>query len=289
MAHEDENAYESLAIAHGGEERWAYGTGFDDPLAGVDTQIPEGIDAVELARTCLGLGDDALVLSQRLAAWVSNAPELEDEVAIANIALDLLGQARLLLTRAGAADPSLRPIGAPEHIPVEDALAYFRDPAAFRNVVLVELDDAGDFAAAIVRLFLVVAWRLESMYRLTTHADPVLRAIAAKAVPELTYHRDYAAGWVVRLGDGTDESHARMQRATDVLAPLRAELQNAEPGDADAVAESVVEAVFAKATLDVPPPVPVGMAGRNGEHGPELASLLETLQGFARANPDASW
>ena len=288
MAHEDENAYESLAIAHGGEERWAYGTGFDDPLAGVDTTIPAGVDAAALARTCLALGDDALVLSQRVAGWVSNAPELEDELALANIALDLLGQARLLLTRAAAAEPSLRPAMAPTHIPDEDALAYFRDVDAFRNVVLAELDEAGDFAAAIVRLFVIVTWRLETMYRLTSHADPVLRAIAAKAVPELTYHRDYAAGWIVRLGDGTAESHTRMQAATDDLLPRVGELHAAEPDNAAEFARVVAE-VFTKATLTVPQTGAVEVTGRSGSHTQHLAQMLETLQGFARAYPEASW
>jgi ring-1,2-phenylacetyl-CoA epoxidase subunit PaaC len=288
MAHEDDNAYESLADAHGGEERWAFGTGFDDPLAGVDMTIPAGVDAGELARTCLALGDDALVLSQRLAAWVSNAPELEDEVAVANVALDLLGQARLLLTRAAAAEPALRPGRAPAHVPDEDALAYFRMPQEFRNVVLTEVDDAGDFAATIVRLFLVSAWRLETMHRLTAHADPVLSAIAGKAVAELSYHRDYAAGWLVRLGDGTDESHIRMQKAAAELVPLVAELHGAEP-DTSAAFDAVVADVFTTATLSVPQPVPVTMRGRSGEHTPALAALLDVFQSVARADPEASW
>ena len=288
MAHEDENAYESLADAHGGEQRWAYGTGFDDPLAGVDTTIPAGVDAAALARTCLALGDDALVLSQRLTAWISNAPELEDEVAIANVALDLLGQARLLLTRAAAADGGLRPDRAPAHLPDEDALAYFRTPQEFRNVVLAELDDEGDFAAAIVRLFLMACWRLETMHRLTAHADPVLSAIAAKAVAELSYHRDYAAGWVVRLGDGTDESHLRMQKATDDLVPRAAELHAAEPGTSSAVDAAVTD-VFGTATLALPQPAPAPASGRSGAHTPALTALLDTFQSVARDHPDASW
>jgi ring-1,2-phenylacetyl-CoA epoxidase subunit PaaC len=288
MAHEDDNAYESLAAAHGGEDRWAYGTGFDDPLAGVDTTIPNGVDAAELALTCLVLGDDALVLSQRLALWVSNAPELEDEVAMANVALDLLGQARLLLTRAGAADPRVRPAAAPAHLPDEDALAYFRGPQDFRNVVLAELDDEGDFAAATVRLFLMSTWRLAMMHRLTAHADPVLRAIAAKSVPELTYHRDYAAGWVVRLGDGTDDSHTRTQRAVDRLVPRVSELYEADPDSVDAVA-TVVADVFATATLTGPAAAPVEVRGRAGQHTADLSTLLDLLQSVARAHPEASW
>ncbi|MFN2517439.1 MAG: Phenylacetic acid catabolic protein, partial [Jatrophihabitantaceae bacterium] len=142
----ESNAYQSLADAHGGEQRWAFGTGFDDPLAGLDTTVPTGVDARGLGLKCLALADDALVMSQRLAAWCSNAPELEDDVALANIALDLLGQARLLLSRAAQADPSLRPVAAPQHIPDEDALAYFRDASEFRNVRLAEEADGADFA-----------------------------------------------------------------------------------------------------------------------------------------------
>lgn len=288
MAHEDENAYESLADASGGEERWAYGTGFDDPLAGVDTTIPDGVDARELALICLALGDDALVLSQRLAAWVSNAPELEDEVAVANVALDLLGQARLLLTRAGAADPSLRPAAAPAHLPTEDALAYFRDPEAFCNVVLAEVDDSGDFGAAMLRLLVLSSWRLGLVSRLATHPDPVLRAISAKAVPELTYHRDYAAGWVVRLGDGTADSHSRVQAAADELLPTLGELREADPVSAAAFDDEVA-GVLAQATLTVRPVAAVELRGRGGEHTKALTQLLAEFHSVARAYPDASW
>jgi ring-1,2-phenylacetyl-CoA epoxidase subunit PaaC len=288
--HEDENAYDSLAVAHGGEERWAFGTGFDDPLAGVDTRVPAGVDAAALGRECLELGDDALVLSQRLAAWCSNAPELEDEVALANIALDLLGQARLLLTRAAQADSALRPADAPAHIPAEDALAYFRDERAFRNVRLAELDDAGDFAAAIVRLFLFVTWRLALMDRLAASPDPVLAAIAAKAVTELSYHRDYAAGWVVRLGDGTDVSRNRMQAALERVWPYVDELFDA--GEVLEVLEEfddVVRQVLTAATLTAPAAPAAAAIGRRGEHTDALAPLLTELQSVARADPAATW
>ena len=135
-----DNAYE--AINADNDPRWAFGTGFADPLAGVDPAVPAGVDGGDLAAYCLMLGDDALVMSHRLQQWCTNAPTLEDEVALANIALDLLGQARLLLTRAGQVDGSDRD---------EDAFAYFRDAGEFRNVRLVELDN-GDFAECVVRL-----------------------------------------------------------------------------------------------------------------------------------------
>ncbi len=285
---DDETAYESLAGAHGGEERWAYGTGFDAPLAGVDTTLPSGIDASAIAQQCLELGDDALVMSQRLAGWCSNAPELEDDVALANIALDLLGQARLLLTRAAEADAALRPEAAPGHIPDEDALAYFRGPSEFRNVQLAELGDDADFSRCIARLFAFSTWRLAQLTGLVGSPDPVLSAIAAKGITELTYHREYAAGWVVRLGDGTELSHGRMQAAIDWVWPYLPEL----PADAAERTEidAVLTQVLKTATLATPDGVPSRTGrGRDGQHTAALADLLVDLQGVAREDPSASW
>jgi ring-1,2-phenylacetyl-CoA epoxidase subunit PaaC len=285
---DDETAYESLADAQGGEQRWAFGTGFDAPLTGVDTALPPEVDAGALAQECLALGDDALVLSQRLSAWCSNAPELEDDVALANIALDLLGQARLLLTRAAQADPSVRPSGAPAHIPHEDALAYFRGPAEFRNVHLAEVADDADFARCVARLLAFTTWRLAHLTRLVGSPDPVLSAIAAKGVTELTYHREYAAGWVVRLGDGTELSHDRMQAAIDWVWPYLPEL----PGDAGERTElgAVLDQVLKAATLATPSPSASSpRRGRDGRHTPALTELLAELQGVARDHPTASW
>ncbi|MEP7019958.1 MAG: 1,2-phenylacetyl-CoA epoxidase subunit PaaC [Pseudonocardiales bacterium] len=293
---DDTTAYESLADAHGGEDRWAFGTGFDDPLAGVDTTVPPGVDPAALGLMCLALGDDALVMSQRLAGWCSNAPELEDDVALANIALDLLGQARLLLTRAAQADPSLRPAEAPAHIPDEDALAYFRDPAAFRNVRLVELDDDGDFARCIARLFLFSTWRLAALVWLVDSPDPVLAAASAKAVTELTYHREYAAGWVVRLGDGTELSHQRMQDALEWAWPCVNLLFGSDLSQGNLYAEhsefiGVLARVLATATLSEPPWEWAGSSAgaRDGEHTEALTELIADLQSVARAHPAATW
>src|SRR5215207_7513221 len=159
MAHE-ETVYDALDHAHGGEGQWAFGTGFDDPLAGVDTTVPDGIDPADLGVYCLMLGDDALVLSQRLTERITAAPELEEEVAIANIALDLLGQARLLLARAGSVGVLGRSRSfATESIPDEDALAYFRDPDEFRHTALVEAPN-GDFAQTMIRLLAAATMRL---------------------------------------------------------------------------------------------------------------------------------
>src|SRR3954468_10888489 len=168
------------------------------------------------------LGDDALVLSQRPTEWITRAPELEEEVAIGNIALDLLGQARLLLARAGSVGVLGRSRElATGSIPDEDALAYFRDPDEFRSTGLVEAPN-GDFGQTTVRLLVAATVRLAVFARLRDSRDPVLAAIAAKGVPELTYHRDHAARWVLRLGDGTLESHRRAQAGADALWPLLA-------------------------------------------------------------------
>ena len=202
--------------------QWAFGTDFEDPLAGVDTTVPADLDPAELAAYCLPLGDDALVMSHRLSEWCSNAPDLEEDIALANIALDLLGQARLLLARAAAADPSVVPAlpeGSP--VPVEDALAFFREAVDFRNVRLVEVAN-GDFGQTIARLLLFATVRLAAFERLAGHRDPVLAAIAAKGVKELTYHRDYAGRWFLTLAQGTDESRRRLHgRADGALAALR--------------------------------------------------------------------
>ncbi len=305
MPHE-ETVYEALTAAHGDEGHWVFGTGFDDPLAGVDTTVPDGIDAADLGAYCLMLGDDALVLSQRLTEWITRAPELEEEVAVGNIALDLLGQARLLLARAGSVGVlgrSREPGRATGTIPDEDALAYFRDADEFRCTPLVSAPN-GDFAHLVVRLLVASAVRLAVFDRLRGSRDPVVAAIAAKGVHELTYCRDHAARWVLRLGDGTAESHRRAQAAVDAVWPLTAELWTAtdveqrltaagvavDPAGARAEVRDVLAQVLGRATLAVPPePADAPPAGRSGRHGPDVAELLTTLQGLAREHPAASW
>jgi len=296
------DAYLSLTGVTEDDHRWAFGTGFADPLAGIDVAVPADVDPADLAATCLALGDDALIYSHRLQQWVTRAPELEEETALANVALDLLGQARLLLTRAGQAMGAVAEGAVVEGAVVggavvegavvgeqsrdEDQLAFFRDEREFRNVRLVERADA-DFAELVVRLVVFSAWRLALMRTLTEDPDPVLAAIAAKAVKELTYHRDYAAAWVIRLGDGTDYSRAKTQAALDALWPLAAEL--GLDGDADAY----LDAVVAEATLTrpaAPPLAPVaGKTGRDGTHTEAMGYILAELQSVARAHPDATW
>lgn len=276
----DDHVYLSLAEGHDDSDaRWAFGTGFEDPLHGVDQTVPDGIDAGELAAYCLALGDDALVSAQRLAQWCTRAPELEEEVALANIGLDLLGQARLLYARAGQADGTGRG---------EDAYAYFRDADDFRNVRLAELP-GGDFAFTITRLLVLSSWRLAVFERLAvTTPDPVLAAIAAKGVKELTYHRQYAAEWAVRLGDGTEESRRRMRDALADVAPYVDELCTGTAEVRDELL-AVLRQVTDAAGLDLPEAAPVPGHGREGNHTEHLAPLLGELQSVARAHPEATW
>jgi ring-1,2-phenylacetyl-CoA epoxidase subunit PaaC len=295
---DDDHVYMSLVEAsQQGETHWAFGTGFTDPLLGVDTALPVGVDGPDLSAYCLMLGDDALVLAQRLIEWCTSAPELEDEVALANIALDLLGQARLLLSRAGQADGSGR---------TEDDLAFLRDEREFRNVRLVEAADR-DFAHCVARLLLFACARLALFQRLAHSADPVLAAVAARGANELAYHREYAAGWVVRLGDGTELSRERMQRALDAVRPLLAELFTPHPVELRLAAEGAavdpavlapeverqLAEVAAAAGLALPPvqqsAAVGGRAGRDGVHTEEMGHLLAELQCVARAHPGALW
>jgi ring-1,2-phenylacetyl-CoA epoxidase subunit PaaC len=300
----EETVYDALDQAHGGEGHWAFGTGFDDPLAGVDTTVPDGVDPADLGTYCLMLGDDALVLAQRLTRWVTRAPELEEEVALANVALDLLGQARLLLARAGSVGALGRSRTlAGGTIPDEDALAYFRDPDEFRCAALVVAPN-GDFAQTLVRLLAAATWRLALFSRLRDSRDPVLAAIAAKGVNELAYHRDHAGRWVLRLGDGTAESHRRAQAGVDAVWPLLADLFTAtdvetrltaagvavDPATVRDEVRAVLDEVLTRATLRLPDwPADVAPSGRLGRHGPELPALLGDLQGLARAHPEATW
>jgi ring-1,2-phenylacetyl-CoA epoxidase subunit PaaC len=303
------SAYDGLLDHHTvmDDSQWAFGTDFEDPLAGVDTTIPDGVDASTLAAYCLMLGDDALVLSHRLSEWCSHAPDLEEDIALANIALDLLGQARLLLARAAAADPAVVPVlpaGSP--VPPEDALAFFRDDAGFRNVRLVEPDN-GDFAVTIVRLLLFSTWRLALLERLTTSRDQVLAAIATKGVKEVTYHRDYAGRWFLTLARGTEESRSRVLAGLDLVWRMYDELFATTEVEASAAAAGVgvdpatvadevavlLEQVFSVSGVDRPdlPQVgPVnGGTGRHGRHTEAFSHLLAEMQSVARAHPTGRW
>ncbi len=274
---EHDSAYAGLLV---NDAHWAFGTDFEDPLAGVDTTVPDGVDAGELAAYCLALGDDALVLSHRLAEWCSRAPDLEEDIALANIALDLLGQARLLLARAAAADPTVVPaLPAGSPVPPEDALAYFRDDRDFRNVCLVELPN-GDFAETVCRVLVFSTYRLAMFERLASHPDAVLRAVAAKGVKELAYHRDFAGRWFLTLARGTEESRRRLEAGLAQVWAYRHQL-----GD-DPDAEAVLAQVLAASGVTAPDVRPVSTAGGHTEH---LSLLLAEMQVVARAHPMGLW
>ena len=260
--------------------------------AGIESGATKADPAV--AEYALGLGDDALILAQRLGEWISRAPELEEDMALGNIGLDLLGQARSLLTYAGSAWDK-----------TEDDLAYFRDEAEFRSQWLFELPN-GDFARTIARQ-LVASVYLRALYTaLRDSADPMLAAIAAKAVKELDYHVDHATQWTRRLGLGTEESHRRMQAGIDFVWPYVGELFQTDPYAQALEAQGrtgvavdprtlreefdlIVPSVIEDAGLTVPEIAPARGEGRNGLHSEHLGHLLAELQVLARQHPGASW
>lgn len=245
-------------------------------------------DAAEYA---LRLGDDALILAQRLGHWISRAPELEEDVALGNIALDQLGHARSFLSYAG---------GAWEKS--EDELAYFRREHEFRSAHLFEQPN-GDFAVTIARQFVVSYYQFELYRRLTESTDATLAAISAKAVKEVDYHRDHSAQWILRLAQGTEESRRRMIHGLRLIWPyveelfvddeLTSRLADAgtavEPSSLRADFDRLTGEVFAEAELEVPnvPAAPGG--GRRGKHSEHLGYILAEMQVLAREHPGASW
>jgi ring-1,2-phenylacetyl-CoA epoxidase subunit PaaC len=237
----------------------------------------------------LGLADDALVSAQRMGWWISRAPELEEDVALANIGLDQLGQARTLLTYAGELEGEGRS---------EDDLAYLRDDREFRNVKLVERPMT-DFGVAMARLLVFATYQLHLYRGLARSRDATLSGVAAKAVKEVAYHVDHAAHWVIRLGDGTDESHTRMQAALDAEWPFVDELfgplddslvgrVTAPVALRDAVLTDV-RRVVTEATLDVPEVSPALGGGRDGLHTEHLGYLLAGMQHLHRSHPGVTW
>jgi ring-1,2-phenylacetyl-CoA epoxidase subunit PaaC len=218
----------------------------------------------------LALADDALIAAQRLAEWCSRGPELEEDIALANIALDQLGTARLLLTRVGD----------------EDDLAYLRTDREFRNCLLVELPN-GDFAVTMVKLLFLSAYQKDLYEQLATHEE--LGPIAAKAVKESAYHLDHAQLWVKRLGDGTGESHERAQRAVDDLWPYTHELFEPPCESLRAKWLETVQKTLEEATLTRPEDRWRPTGGRTGVHTEHLSHLLAEMQVLHRAHPGATW
>lgn len=243
----------------------------------------------DVAEYALWLGDDALVLSQQLGAWIARAPELEEDVALANIALDLLGHARSFLRYAGTYDDR-----------TEDDLAYWRDEPDFRSAWLFEQPN-GDFAQTIARQLAASVYLFELYTALQTSSDDTLAAISAKAVKEVEYHRDHAVQWTLRLAGGTAESRRRMIRAIGDVWPYAGELFRDEPliERLDGVAvrpstlqpafDAVISAVFAEAGLDVPTTPMSSAGGRHGSHFPTMGYLLAEMQVLARQHPGSTW
>jgi ring-1,2-phenylacetyl-CoA epoxidase subunit PaaC len=245
----------------------------------VSAALPE-VDAQALFRHVLRLGDLSLVLGQRLGEWVGHSPALEEDLGLANIALDLIGQARLLLTYAGEVEGRGRD---------EDQLAYLREQGAYFNAILAEQPN-GDFGQTIVRQVLIDAFQLELYERMTDSR-------------EVRYHLRYSSGWLVRLGDGTEESHARVQSALELLWPYTVELFAeddldrimADAGIAPRLSEvhaawaRRLDPILADATLRRPADRPHAWHGKRGQHSEHLGYILAEMQYLQRAYPDARW
>jgi ring-1,2-phenylacetyl-CoA epoxidase subunit PaaC len=243
----------------------------------------------------LALADDAMVYAQRLSEWMTNAPQLEEDMALGNIALDLLGQARALYTHVGSLDGTGRS---------EDDFAMLRNERAWRNVHLVE-QERGDFAQEMARLLWFSAYQCELHLSLMNAEDEVARGVGEKAFKEVRYHLDHARQWVVRLGDGTEESHRRMQAALEWVAPFVDELFEDHPIAVSAVASgcgvvtpsamratahAIVEQTVAEGTLAMPePPRWRSRGGRDGIHSRPMGYLLAEMQHIARSHPGATW
>jgi ring-1,2-phenylacetyl-CoA epoxidase subunit PaaC len=241
----------------------------------------------------LRLGDDALILAHRLGEWAARAPELEEDVALTNIGLDLIGQARLLLTYAGEVEGAGR---------TEDDLAYLRSEREFWNLQLVEQPN-GDFAVTIVRQLLFSTYQLAMYAQLAQSADATLAAVAGKAVKEVAYHRDHAVQWTLRLGDGTDESHQRAQAALARLWPFVDEMFEVDEVlrrlvDAGIAVDAArlrpdwdqfVDAGLAEATLARPEASAHATGGRRGLHTEAFGYLLAEMQHLHRSHPGARW
>ncbi len=245
----------------------------------------------------LRLADSDLILAQRLGEWVGHGPALEEDIALTNVGLDLLGQARLWFAYAGEVEARFAGHGR-----TEDALAFLRDSGQFRNLLLVEQPN-GSYADTMARQFYFDTWQRLLLAALAGSRDARVAEIAAKALKEVTYHVERSADWVIRLGDGTEESHRRMQAAIDELwmytgelfAPDAAELALAQAGIAcDATTlqpawREAIGAVLSEATLTIPGATWMQRGGRRGVHTEHLGHLLASMQCLQRAYPGAQW
>ena len=251
----------------------------------------------QLFQYLLRLGDSPLILAQRLGQWVGHGPILEEDIAQTNVGLDLLGQARLWLSYAGEVEARFAPHGRSE-----DELAYLRDSGDFRNLLLVEQQN-GNFADTTARQFLFDAWHLLLLRALAGSRDARIAGIAAKAAKEAAYLVERSGDWVIRLGDGTDESHAKMQAAIDDLWTYTGEMFTTDATELALIEEGIaadvrtleaswrdhVEDVLRTATLAVPGAAFMQQGGKRGVHTEHLSCLLSEMQVLPRSNPGAYW
>jgi ring-1,2-phenylacetyl-CoA epoxidase subunit PaaC len=284
-AHETDHSLDSFGDTSASATRVTPG----NALRPEDIAIQQAKPGEEVAEYALRLGDDALILAQRLSHWISRGPEIEEDIALGNIALDQLGHARSFLSYAAKAWDK-----------TEDDLAYWREEEDFRSLHIVEQPN-GDFGVTIVRQLIISIYQHLLYTALLDSADPTIAAISAKAVKEVDYHRDHAIAWTLRLGIGTEESARRMRHALDVLWPYVGEMFEDEelhaalgdvavaPSSLRAAWKEEITAVLKDAELELPT-VPFAMArGRRGEHSEHLGFILAEMQVLARKHPGATW
>ncbi|MCV9996125.1 phenylacetate-CoA oxygenase subunit PaaC [Paeniglutamicibacter sp. ZC-3] len=284
-AHETDHSLDSFGDTSASATRVTPG----NALRPEDIAIQPAKPGEQVAEYALRLGDDALILAQRLSHWISRGPEIEEDIALGNIALDQLGHARSFLSYAAKAWGK-----------TEDDLAYWREEEDFRSLHIVEQPN-GDFGVTIVRQLIISIYQHLLYTALLDSADPTIAAISAKAVKEVDYHRDHAIAWTLRLGIGTEESARRMRHALEVLWPYVGEMFEDEelhaalgdvavaPSSLRAAWEEEITAVLKDAELELPT-VPFAMArGRRGEHSEHLGFILAEMQVLARKHPGATW
>ena len=245
----------------------------------------------------LRLADSDLILAQHLGEWVGHGPVLEEDIALTNVGLDLLGQARLRFAYAGEIEARIAGRGR-----TEDEFAFLREPSGFRNLLLVEQPN-GNYAQTMARQFYFDAWHELLLDELSRSSDARIAGIAAKGWKEARYHIERSGDWVIRLGDGTEESHARMQAAIDELWPYTGEMFEADAVDVALAAAGIacdlgalapvwrvrVGAVFAEATLNLPVNEWMQSGGKRGVHTEHFGHLLAEMQSLPRTHPEAQW
>ncbi|WP_199899623.1 1,2-phenylacetyl-CoA epoxidase subunit PaaC [Sneathiella glossodoripedis] len=259
----------------------------------MSVSVAEMTEQDQLFEYTVRLGDNCVILGQRLAEWCGKSPVLEEELALMNVGLDLLGQARMLLDYAGKVEGAGRD---------EDKLAFFRDAQAWRNLLLVEQPN-GDFAKTMSRQLFFDCFQFLQYQKLSNSADTKLAEIATKSLKEITYHVRHSSDWVIRLGDGTEESHQRMQKAVDELWGYTPEMFDMDAVDEAMLKSGVgvdlkeiepawkkmVEGVLSEATLNFPELTWQVRGSKEGKHTEHLGYLLAEMQFLPRAYPDANW